>query len=181
MWKRRKVRMTNNMRERKKGRLGKGEKSPPPTFSTFLLISSHHFPPAFVSSSSAIYLPPPLLPLWFVFQKPTKLPRPPAASVCLYINNFWWQTAAFSSLTCQPEAWHTHFLISLHFRISLPFPLWSERSRRQVDVRLSFSVVCRDKYSSSSSSSSQKNIRQRIIKNEINKKIPGLLRGKLKQ
>lgn len=41
MWKRRKVRMTNNMRERKKGRLGKGEKSPPPTFSTFLLISSH--------------------------------------------------------------------------------------------------------------------------------------------
>lgn len=64
-WKRRKVKMTNNMRERKKGRLGKGEgeKSPPPTFSTF--------PPHLVSSLSSrlcliifSHLPPsPLLPL----------------------------------------------------------------------------------------------------------------------
>lgn len=101
----------------------------------FCLIIFSHLPPLLLPSLPPSYIPSSLPPLWFSFQTP-------AVSICLYINNFWWQTPAFSSLTCQPEAWHAHFLISFHFPFFffLFFSLHqrSERSLRQVDVKFCF-------------------------------------------
>lgn len=75
-----------------------------------------------------LLFPPPL---------PPSLPRPPAASVCLYINNSRWQTSAFSSLTCQPEARHALFPF-LFSDFAFFLLLWNERLQRQVDVKFLF-------------------------------------------
>lgn len=122
----------------------------PSLSSCFCLVIVTHLPPSSPDSSP----PPSRPPLWFCFQKPPKLLRPPAASVCLYINNSRWQTAAFSSLTCQPEAWHAHFLISFHF----PFSFVERAVASTGRCQLSVPAVGWDKYSSPSGK-----IRQRRI------------------